>query len=437
MATGGGKTVIFCFMTKQASEKGLRVMILAHRAEILDQIDETLSKFGITAGHIRAGKPMDKTKRVFVASVQTLVRRLDDAPVPDLVICDECHHAAAGQYVQIFAHYSKSKFVGVTATPERLDGKGLGDFFDRMVLGPQAGWLIDNGFLKRPIYIGTSNPVDMSGVHKVAGEYNKAESAEAMDKKVITGDAVAHYRQFGRGMPAVAFCVNLKHAASVESQFNAAGLRAEIIDGTMTADERRARKARLADGTTRVMVSCELVSEGFDLPCVGVGILLRPTASLSLHLQQLGRPLRAHPGQDVAIILDHAGNTLRHGPAEEERGWSLEGNAAKKRKKEVAIETRQCDKCYAIFQGTLCPQCGTTRESKAREIEIQEGQLREIDAAVLMERRNKRTEEGKCRTLQDFQALGKARNYSPGWAWFRWQNSRHFKAQANQKPTIA
>lgn len=711
MATGGGKTVIFCFMTKTAMEKGLRVMILAHRSEILDQIDETLAKFGIEAGHIRAGRRMDKTKKVFVASVQTLVNRLDEVPAPDLVIVDECfpagtmidgrpielicvgskirthlgfgivqhrfvkktssickvtltngrtivctpnhpiwtqfgfkpassltpecvvlsitpnenvcdlrkhgkkqalrkqivqvrtvskdnpkfvqearrrdnevpnnkrnaqarsscgcldeaesnemeadcstwkrsscadssagigggagmemrsgcgdwcradgvlsdmlqggcwkqrpencrgsgrelslrhipkssgckeggifdfervasvevfqqgsgnefeslcpegvvynfevsngntyfaegilvhncHHAAAGQYVKVFAHYSKSKFVGVTATPERLDGKGLGDFFDSMVLGPQAGWLINNGFLKRPIYLGPSAPVDVSAIKKVAGDYSKSELAEAMGKKAITGDAVDHYRRFGCGAPAVTFCVNLKHAAVVAEQFNSAGIRTEIIDGSMDPADRRSMKARLASGETRNMVSCELVSEGFDLPAVGCAILLRPTASLSLHLQQVGRALRPHKGQDRAIILDHAGNCLRHGPAEEDREWSLEGNASKKRKKEVAIETRQCVKCYAIFQGTQCAQCGTTRESKAREIEVQEGQLREMEAAELMQRRQKRAEEGKCRSYEEFLSIAKARGYNHKWAFIRWKSSRHYKPQA-------
>jgi len=434
--TGSGKTMVFSFMTSEASKKGLRVMILAHRAEILDQIDLSLKRFGIVPGHIRSGLPMDRSAKVFVASVQTLVKRFDVVPVPDLIIVDEAHHSAASQFVKVFAQYPKAKFVGVTATPERLDGKGLGEFYGNMVLGPEVQWLIDRGFLKRPIYYGPTQAVDLSLLKKVAGDFAKDDLAEAMNKNSITGDAVNHYRKFGQNMPAVVFCVNLKHAADVAAQFCGAGIRAEIIDGSMTSDGRRARKDRLESGATQIMVSCELVSEGFDLPAVGVAILLRPTASLALHLQQIGRSLRPCPGQTCAVILDHAGNLLRHGPAEEKREWSLEGQSKKKRKPEQVLDTRQCDKCFAIYQGTMCPQCGATRESKARELEVKEGELQQMRVDEIQARRDARREEGACSSYQDFIALGKRRGYKPGWAYNRWKTSRHYTPFVNKEASL-
>jgi DNA repair protein RadD len=434
--TGSGKTVIFAYMTSEASRRGLRVLVLAHRAEILDQIEDTLRLFDVKFGRIRAGHGMDITKSVMVASVQTLVRRLDQVPEPDLVIVDEAAHSAANQWVRVFAQYPKAKFVGVTATPERLDGKGLGDYYEKMVMGPSVQWLMDQGFLKRPVYYAPEHGVDLSSVKKMAGDYSKAELGKVMDKNAITGDAVDHYRRLGQGMPAVAFCVNLSHAERVAEQFNQSGITAELIDGTMTHDQRRERKARLASGATKIMVSVDLVSEGFDLPAVGVAILLRPTASLALHLQQVGRALRRSDGFPTAVILDHAGNCVRHGLAEEEREWSLEGHAAKKRRKEVALETRQCAKCYAIFKGTLCPQCGTERESKVREIEQRAGELRELKMGEHQMAMQRRMEEAKCRSFDDWKAIEKARSYKNGWAIFRWKNSRHYQ-QRMADPGIA
>lgn len=413
-------------MTSEAAAKGLTVMIIAHRSEILDQISETLKIFNVLHGHVRAGIGMDKTKRVFIASVQTLVRRFDDVPVPDLVIIDEAHHSAASQFVQVFAKYSKALFIGVTATPERLDGKGLGEFFNRIVLGPSVQWLIENGFLKKPIYYAPQTQIDFSSIRKVAGDFSKSDLAEIMDKKAITGDAVAHYRRLGLGLPAVGFAVNLQHASHMADAFSSVGIRSEVIDGKLTADQRREMKKRLASGETKVLMSCELVSEGFDLPSVGCAILCRPTASLGLHLQQIGRALRPSKHSE-AIILDHAGNCLRHGLAEEDRNWSLEGNSSKTRPKELVLETRQCSKCFAIYLGTKCNQCGTERMSRIKEIEIQEGELKRIEVEQHKQEQQKRITINKAKSYEELLALEKQFGYKRGWAFHRWNWKKTIK----------
>ena len=417
--TGSGKTVLFSYITSQVLKRGSRVIIIAHRREILDQISATLKRVGVPHGFIQAGKSTS-TQPAMVASIQTLVRRLDTIPAPDLVIIDEAHHSVSKSYVQMFAAWPTAKFIGVTATPERLDGKGLGAMFDRMVMGPSVQWLIDNGFLAQPVYYAPREAVDLSQVHTIAGDFDRSETEEIVDTPRITGDAVTHYVRFCNRQRAVAFCISVAHAQHVADTFNSCGVPSASIDGTLDPEVRKQRVDDLTAGKILVLTSCELISEGFDLPAVNAAILLRPTQSLSMHLQQVGRALRPYPGKANAIILDHVGNCLRHGLAEQERDWDLSGRE-KRLKKSSLVETKQCSKCFAIFAGTVCPQCGSQREIAAREIEEVDGELQRLSIEDISKKREERREEGKCKTLDDFRALAKQRGYKLGWAFFRWQ----------------
>ena len=417
--TGSGKTVLFSYITSQVLKRGSRVIIVAHRREILDQISATLKRVGVPHGFIQAGKSAS-TQPAMVASIQTLARRLDTIPAPDLVIIDEAHHSVSKSYVQMFAAWPTAKFIGVTATPERLDGKGLGAMFDRMVMGPSVQWLIDNGFLAQPVYYAPREVVDLSQVHTVAGDFDRSEAEEIVDTPRITGDAVTHYVRFCNRQRAVAFCISVAHAQHVADTFNSCGIPSASIDGTLDPEVRKQRVEDLTAGKILVLTSCELISEGFDLPAVNAAILLRPTHSLSMHLQQVGRALRPYPGKTNAIILDHVGNCLRHGLAEQERDWDLSGRE-KRLKKSSLVETKQCSKCFAIFAGTVCPQCGSQREIAVREIEEVDGELQRLSIEDISKKREERREEGKCKTLEDFRALAKLRGYKLGWAFFRWQ----------------
>lgn len=420
--TGSGKTVLFSFVTKSSFEKGQRTLIMAHRSEILAQISKTLNAVGVHHRMLKAGMPTPVSAPVVVASVGTLCRRLDQFPEPDLVIVDECHHSAASTWASIFAKFAKSRFLGVTATPERLDGQGLGLFYDAMVRGPEVQWLIDNGFLARPRYFGPKQVVDTSSIHKVAGEFNRKESASVVDKPTITGDAVDQYRRICPGRTAVAFCISIEHCEHVAEQFRSAGIPAATIDGTMSDEDRARIVGDLAARRIFVLCSCELISEGFDLPSVGAAILLRPTHSLALHLQQIGRCLRPARDKECAFILDHVGNCMRHGFAEEFREWSLDGHAAKKREKD-AIMPRRCPACFCMFMGKECPSCGKPYETQSREVEQVDGDLAPIDPLKIAAIRQRKVEERGCTSLEDFRKLGAARGYKPGWAYWRWKNS--------------
>ena len=434
LPTGGGKTVVFSYITEGASKRGNRVLILVHRQELIRQTSNSLQEIGVTHGIIAPGYT-PTWDNVQVASVQTLVRRLAKIHPPQLIISDECHHAGAASWAKIFAHFKQANILGVTATPVRLDGKGLGrdcgGFFDSMVNGPTVRELIEAKHLARPRVYAPPVGADLSNLRKKYGEFVTAESAAAMDKPVITGCAVEHYRKLAGGVPAIAFCASVAHAEHVAEQFRVAGYQAASIDGTMHDNDRKARIKALGNGGLNVLTSCDIISEGTDIPIVGAAILLRPTASMGLYLQQVGRALRMHEGKIHAIILDHVGNVMRHGMPEEDREWTLEGErkgGKGKKDNDESLKIKQCHQCYACHvPAPSCPVCGHVYEVSAREVEQAEGELQELDAKRMQEieenraRMFRRREEGACRTLADFQSLAKQRGYSPGWAFHRFK----------------
>jgi len=396
--TGSGKSLMMAYMTRGAQDKGKTSMLVAHRAEILDQIRGALASQGATAN---------------VMSIQTLAKRLDTIQEPDFLIIDEAHHCPSGQYKKVLERWTKCKVLGVTATPERLDGKGLGDCFESMVLGPEVEWLMANNYLKRARYYGPPKAPDLSNVHKRGGDYVREELEEAVMDKALTGSLVREYAKNGCGQQAIVFCVSINHAKQVRDEFSDCGYLAEEVDGkTSNRDE---IMTRFRDGGIQVLTSCELISEGFDCPAVGCAIMARPTESFGMYRQQGGRALR---GQGWATILDHAGNVYKHGYLNERVEWTLEGSAAKRRGEEIPMTAiRQCAACYAIYTGLKCTECGAEKTPTPREIKQREGELAELQECQL--RRAKRSEEGMCKSYDSLKALAKKRGYNIQWAYFK------------------
>jgi superfamily II DNA or RNA helicase len=266
---------------------------------------------------------------VQVASVQTLARRLGKTRInPALIIIDEAHHACAGSWRNILSAFPRARLLGVTATPCRLDGQGLGKssggYFDRLIQGPSVRELINAGHLAQPIVYAPPVGADFSGVHVRMGDYVAEEQAAALDKPTITGCAIDHYRRICPGVPAIAFCASVKHAEHVAEQFDAAGFPAVSLDGTLDSKTRKHRIAALANGQIKILTSCEIISEGTDIPVVTACIMLRRTMSTGLYLQQAGRCLRPHPQKTNSIILDHVGNVFQHGFPDDDREWALD-----------------------------------------------------------------------------------------------------------------
>lgn len=417
-ATGFGKTVCFSYMAKGAAERGNRTMILTHREELIRQIQSTLGKWGATAD---------------VQSVQTVARRLETTEKPDLIIVDEAHHSMATTWARVLTYWPNVKILGVTATPARLDGRGLKDQFDSIVIGPDAGQLIREGWLVKPRYFAPPTKIDTSELSINGGDYRRDELELVVDRPGITGDAVEHYKRMASGVSAIAFCVSRAHAENVCAAFVAGGVTAEVFHGGIA--DRESVMNRYRAGETKVLITVDLVGEGLDVPACGAVILLRPTASLCLHLQQIGRGLRIAEGKTCCWVLDHAGNTLKHGLAEWPREWTLEGK--KKKSGEMReMGVKRCDHCFAVMAAGCrqCPECGTLLVDEEDNTKAKAGDLTEI-VSVNCPKCNRpsirgakcngckveeKREEYRCRTLSDWQLLAKKRGYSPGWAFVRY-----------------
>ncbi len=424
--TGSGKTVMFSHIAHSAGAKDKRVWILVHRQELIEQTSRTMREFDVPHGIIAAGWPVDPLPHVQIVSVQTVVRRVSGLVPPDVIIVDECHHAAAGTWSKILGAFPNAVVLGFTATPERLDGKGLSGAFDAIIRGPEVAWLIENGFLTQPVYYAPPNQLNLDGLHVRGGDYARDEVAAEVDKPMITGDAVEHYRRLCPGAAAVAFCASVAHAEHVAQAFAAAGYSAATIDGTLDRVERRKRVQALKTGELQVLTSCEIISEGFDIPVVTAAILLRPTKSLGMHLQQIGRVLRVAPNKPRAVILDHVGNCLRHGLAEEVREWSLEGRKKRAKKPgddEDAPPVRQCPTCYACHvPAPICPECGHVYEIKKRELEQVSGELVELNVQWMAKQRKQ--EQKQADSFESLVKLGKSRGYKNAVFWAKrvWQS---------------
>lgn len=436
--TGAGKTVMFSHITESAAARGREVVILVHRAELLRQTSRALDELGVEHSLIAARGVYDPSCRVHVASAQTLVRRVSRMHRlnPGLIVIDEAHHACVGNtWGKILSHYPEAHILGVTATPERLDGKGLGahakGYFEALVEGPSTADLIARGYLS-PIEYYAPSELDLSGVRTVAGDYDKHAVGELFSERSSTaarihGDVVRHYRSQLNGSPAIAFCVSVDHARMVAATFRGAGYAAESIDGTLDDTVRADRIRALGDGRLNVLTSCEIVSEGTDIPVVSGAILLRPTQSLVMFLQQVGRALRIYPGKARAVILDHVGNVHRHGLPTEEREWSLDGKEARKGKATgEVVRVKQCPECYHCHDpAPTCPKCGHVYETAGREVEEVDGELEQITAEML--KRDRRRMVARAKTLEELQEVGRRLGHKPGWAWYVWQ-ARNSKA---------
>lgn len=381
--TGSGKTACFTYMVDGAKKNNKRVLVLAHRKEIIGQIMKSFYNNGIIAGQIAAGRHQT-SDLVQVASVQTLIHRIQTIKRPDLIITDEAHHSTSPTYKTIHNYWKDSLHIGFSASPERLDGVGLGDCFESMVLGPSIKNLVADGWLAYPRLYRPPNEVT-ADYHIKRGDFDQKEQGEVMSQKSIVGDVINHYKKYMDGEPCIVSCVSIEHAHIMAAQFTAAGYRAKTVWGNMKDAEREFAISGLGNGNVQVVTFCDLIGEGVDVPVLKGVILLRRTLSLALYLQIVGRALRPSPGKSEAIILDHVGNYHLHGHILADREWSLE---SKKRslKDMKTPQTTACPQCFGIWPGKIskCPACGfefkEAPRKESKPIEVIEGEL--IDAGL-------------------------------------------------------
>lgn len=425
--TGGGKTVLASFIIQSHIQnvKGAVARFMAHRDFLIDQTSQTFEKCGIDHSFIAAGRWMNNFTPVHVCMIPTVTNRVGRYVKPTLVIWDECHHIAARSWNKIMETWDSATHIGFSATPVRLDGKGLDAFYDDIVIGPTVAELIELGALSDYTYFAPSSP-DLSGLHVRMGDYVQSEIDEEMGKSVIIGNLVEHYGKLARGKKAVYFCTSIKNSMETAQAFNAQGFRFIHLDGSHSAWERQQAAQALARGDLDGMTNVALFGEGFDLAAqakmdvtIEVVGLAKPTKSLGLSRQMVGRVLRAkdYPG----IILDHAGHIKEHGLPDDEVSWSLKGV-----EKKGNTQTYQCEQCGAEtpIQTLVCKACGHAHERDtvkrpgaggSREVEHRDGDLQEIDRDAL--RKAKKLEEWQCETIGDLIDLAKRRGYQHPEKW--------------------
>lgn len=324
--TGSGKTVMFVAIAHQYLIEGEQILILVHRKELLEQAAAKFRQLlNVNVGLIKAQEPETTSAPVQIASVQSLVRRQCEWLRPGLMITDEAHHCTGTTYQKIYDRFPRADHLGVTATPLRLDGQGFYSTYQHLIHGPTVKSLIDDGHLSQYKLFAAAKSIDTTGVRKIAGDYSQKQLQVAAMSADIMGDIVPSWRQYANQMRTVGFCVNVQHSKAIAQLYRDAGVTAAHLDGKTPQIERSRILEDFANGQITYLSNCGIISEGFDVPGIEAIQVLRPTASLSLYLQMLGRSLRPAPGKEKAIILDHTTNWLTHGLPCDERTWSLDG----------------------------------------------------------------------------------------------------------------
>lgn len=435
LSPGGGKTVIAAFMIQGAVKKNLRAWFVCHRQELIFQTAKTFDKLNLDYGYIAAGYPMDMSKRVQICSIDTLKNRYEKVLPPDMIIVDEAHHISAAGWSRVANYFDKAFRVGLSGTPHRLDGKGLSQYFEIMVLGPTPEWMMQNGYLSRYRFFNPNTP-DMSKSSKVAGDYNKRDADEIMSAPSVTGNVISHYKEHANGKRAILFATSIERSKAYAKKFMDEGIMAAHLDGKTPQGTRRAASLASAYGDLQVLCNVNLFGEGYDLSAqagidcpVEVVIDCQPTLSLSRCLQMWFRAMR--PQGEPSFIFDHSGNCNKHGLPDFDREWSLEGSKDQGKKVERELPIRQCMKCFAVSRNLQkCPECGYVYPVKQREIEEVDGALNEVtdkDRAGIRHRYDQ--ERMRARTLDQLIALGRKKGYkSPEkWAGHVW-SARQAKA---------
>ena len=367
LGCGGGKSCIVAEIARRTTWNGKRVLFLVHRRELVDQIFRTFVRWGVL---------MDLCD---IGMVQTFTRRLNKLQKPALIITDENHHSLAQSYKRIYEYLPDVPRVGVTATPVRLNGDGLGDVNDKLIIGVSTKWLIENHCLAPYDYY-APDIADLTGLHTKMGEYVTSDIEKAMIKKAVFGDVIRYYKQLADGKKAVCYCSSIKHSEKTAEAFCNVGISAKHIDGSTPKSERDKIISDFRNGSITILCNVDLISEGFDVPDCECAILLRPTHSLTLYIQQSMRCMRYKPNKR-AVIIDHVGNYARHGMPDDDREWTLEKKKRNKirQEKEQAAKVLQCPECFYTFSPDMldgnrkiCPHCGYMFPNKTRSIEIEE-----------------------------------------------------------------
>ncbi len=401
---GAGKSVVISDIARMTTMRGNRVLFLVHRKELIDQITDTFKKNSVDLRLVHFGM------------VQTVVRRLDKIDRPDLIITDENHHSLAASYRKVYDYFDDVLRLGFTATPIRLNGSGLGDINDVLIEEVNAKWLIENNYLS-PYKYYAPKLIDTEKLKlNSLREFSSTSIDNAMDDKTIYGDAIKHYRQLADREQAIAYCHNVKASKQLADEFKQHGINAVHLDAKTPKPERSEIIQKFRERDIQVLCNVDLIGEGFDVPDCSTVIMLRPTESLSLFIQQSMRGMRYRPGK-TSTIIDHVDNVRRHGLPDMERTWSLEGKK-KTTKDKPEIPIKECENCYAVYspEEKHCQMCGHVPEIKeTKDYEVDESaELEQVtEQDITLDFREPKD----CKDMSELYQLAKSRNYKPGWAY--------------------
>jgi len=379
LATGGGKGACISWLIDSCIKNNTRVLVLVRRRSLIVQIVQIVKMYhNNIAGIIMGTTPMNLSHLCQVASIDTFHRRIDKLKNDfKFIIIDECHDTSSPSYKRALEWLGDKQYVGFTATPFNEN-----PFWEDYVKPIEMHELRDQGSLSdAKVY--SPPTIDVSEVRKQAGDFNNQDLFDKTTKSKVIGDVVEHYIKYGLDKPAILFAVNKAHSKIMAAAFNNSGIPATHCDDEHTVEERSIAIRNLESGKIKVLCNCNIFSTGVDIPVAQVGIMVRPTMSEILYVQQIGRLLRPHKNKDYAIILDHAGNTHRHGMPFEVRDAVIGADDKNKNKNKNNIgklRTYTCKECFYISATNFiqCPMCDHERKLTDRVIDHEDGELIEI-----------------------------------------------------------
>lgn len=388
--TGSGKSITFGAVIEGLLENGKTVLWVVHRRNLVFEMNRKLkTKFGIEAGIIMAGVEPHLERPVQLCSIQTYDRRLNLEDLAwnkffinaDAILIDEAHRALARSYKEIIKLYHDKIIIGCTATPCKSDGRGMGEIFDDLVMGPNVKELTEQGYLC-PVRYFVPVTLDLDGVKVSMGDYQINELEKKINKKKLIGDIVENWLHLAENRKTLVYAVNVKHSIALCEAFEEAGVRVARLDARSTDEERDAVFYAMEKGTIQVLVNVLLYVEGLDVPSISCIVFARPTKSLGLFRQAGGRGLRVEEGKKDLLFLDHANVINELGLLDEEIEWTLDGKKKAQRvvkRNGTEPKMSKCRICSEIFTGlSVCPTCGTPLRSFGKPIETVDAELKEL-----------------------------------------------------------
>lgn len=437
MGTGGGKTPVGAAIVKNAAAKGGEIWMACHKNFLVEQASDKLRKFGVYHGIVSRDSSYNARQKVHVCSLGVLVRRAHKMRPPRLMLWDECHHLGAKTWTALMNMFPETIHIGLTATPIRPNGGGLGDHFDALIQGPSVADLIEWGKQHRgeglcDYRMFSTLNISADHLHTRASDFAADELGELMDRPAIIGDVVEEMKRLAPNRKFLNFAPTVAFSEHIAERYRDEGINCAHLDGTMDRKYIKRVVADLENGSLQGISSRDIFLEGLDAPVVSCVQWTRHTKSRVVKMQGDGRGMRNELDKENLFILDHVMNWQRFGLPDDNIEWTLD--PGKPRVSAEPSMTRECGRCFCRFSITKfkCPECGTEMERRPmKEIEQVAGELKEIEKDVVRKVVSPaKLEQGRAKTLKELEELAANRGYRPGWAKHIWEARNGKRARA-------